>query len=103
MSDSVQAQPKSKVSVKPFGKLTDGQEVSLYTLSNKNGVTMTVMNYGGIITSLSVPDNNGKIEDVVLGYDSLSGYVKSNPYFGSLVGRYGNRIGKGKFSIDGKQ
>lgn len=85
----------------PFGKLPDGQEVSLYTLKNKNGIEMQVMNYGAIITSLKAPDKNGVFEDIVLGYDSLSQYLKATPYFGAIVGRYGNRIAKGKFSIDG--
>ena len=60
------------------------------------------MNYGGIVTSLMVPDKNGKFDDVVLGYDNLDSYVKDSPYFGAIVGRYGNRIGKGKFTLDGK-
>src|SRR5688572_13796061 len=85
----------------PFGKLPDGQEVSLYTLKNKNGVEMQVINYGAIITSLKTPDKNGVFEDIVLGYDSLSHYLKATPYFGAIVGRYGNRIAKGKFTLDG--
>jgi aldose 1-epimerase len=92
-----------KVTSRPFGALPDGKEVTLYTLKNSQGVEMSVMNYGGIIVSLKVPDKNGKLDDVVLGYDSLSGYLKSNPYFGALIGRYGNRIAKGKFSLDGVQ
>jgi aldose 1-epimerase len=95
--------PKATLRVQSFDKMPDGTEVSLYTLKNKNGIEMSVMNYGGIITKLLVPDRNGNLEDVVLGYDSLSGYMKSNPYFGALIGRYGNRIAGGKFSIDGKQ
>lgn len=83
-----------------FGSLPDGQQVDLYTLKNKNGMSMQVINYGGIITTLSVPDKNGTIEDIVLGYDSLSQYLKDSPYFGALVGRYGNRIAKGKFTLD---
>jgi len=86
----------------PFGTLPDGQAVDRYTLTNKNGVEMQVINYGGIITSLRVPDKNGVVEDVVLGYDSLSGYLKTTPYFGAIVGRYGNRIANGKFKLDGK-
>jgi aldose 1-epimerase len=80
--------------------LPDHRIVIRYTLTNKNGIQMQVMNYGGIITSLKVPDKNGKIEDIVLGYDSFSDYVKESPYFGALIGRYGNRIAKGKFKID---
>jgi aldose 1-epimerase len=103
---AVQEEVKStseKVTSRPFGALPDGQAVTLYTLKNSQGVEMSVMNYGGIIVSLKVPDKNGKLDDVVLGYDSLSGYLKSNPYFGALIGRYGNRIAKGKFSLDGVQ
>jgi aldose 1-epimerase len=103
MSDTVQTQSKKNITVNSFGKLPDGTAVSLYTLTNANGMTMTVMNYGGIITSLKAPDKNGVFEDVVLGYDSLAGYLKSSPYFGALIGRYGNRIAKGKFSLDGKE
>jgi aldose 1-epimerase len=102
MADTTQAQTKASVTSAPFGKLGDTTDVSLFTLKNSGGMTMTVMNYGGIITSLTAPDKNGTFEDVVLGYDSLSGYLKSSPYFGALIGRYGNRIGKGKFSLDGK-
>jgi len=90
------------ISKEPFGTLPDGQAVDRYTLTNKNGVVMQVINYGGIITSLRVPDKNGVSEDVVLGYDSLSGYLKATPYFGAIVGRYGNRIANGKFKLDGK-
>lgn len=86
----------------PFGQMEDGKPVTLYTLKNKNGVEMSVMNYGGIVVSLKVPDKNGKIEDVVLGYDSLAPYVRNSPFFGALIGRYGNRIAKGKFKLDGK-
>lgn len=91
------------VTVTDFGKLPDGNTNRLYTMINKNGVEMRVMNYGGIITHLFVPDRDGKMEDVVLGYDSLKGYVDNNPYFGSLIGRFGNRIAKGKFSLDDKE
>lgn len=86
-----------------FGTLPDGREVKSYTLKNKNGVEMKVINYGGIITHLKTPDKNGALEDIVLGYDSLAGYLKSTPYFGALVGRYGNRIANGKFKVDGKE
>jgi len=75
--------------------------VDLYTLTNANGVEMKVTNYGGIVTSLKVPDKYRNLGDVVLGYDNLQDYVKSNPYFGCIVGRYGNRIGKAKFTLNG--
>ena len=84
-----------------FGLMPDGQEVYEYTLINKNGIEVRVINYGGIITSIIAPDKNGVMEDIVLGYDSLSGYLKETPYFGAIVGRYGNRIANGKFTLDG--
>jgi aldose 1-epimerase len=98
---SLQAATPS-ITVKPFGKLADGQKADLYTLTNKNGATATISNYGGIVTSLTMPDRYGKFADVVLGFDSLTKYVKDSPYFGCLVGRYGNRIAKGKFTLDGQ-
>ncbi|MDP4282366.1 MAG: aldose epimerase family protein [Bacteroidota bacterium] len=84
-----------------FGKV-DGQEADLYTLSNPNGITIKITNYGGIITSVIVPDKNGKTGDIVLGYDNLKSYLEKTPYFGALVGRYGNRIANGTFTLDGK-
>ncbi len=86
-----------------FGTLPDGSIAELFTLKNKNGVEAKITNYGGIVVSLKVPDRNGKFEDVVLGYDSLADYMKATPYFGCIVGRYGNRIAKGKFTLDGKE
>ncbi|HNS16670.1 MAG TPA: aldose epimerase family protein [Bacteroidales bacterium] len=86
----------------PFGQLQDNTQVYLFTLTNANGVILKVTNYGGIITSLEVPDINGQREDVVLGYDNLEGYLNETPYFGAIVGRYGNRIAGGKFILDGK-
>lgn len=95
--------PSKDVTVEPFGKLSDGTPISLYTMRNSKGIVMRVMNYGGIIVSLEVPDRDGNLVDVLLGYDSLQAYEKGNPFFGSLVGRYGNRIAKGKFVLDGKE
>ena len=86
-----------------FGKLPGAPEVNLYTLVNHSGITLKVTNYGCRLTSLLLPDKSGKCADVVLGFDSLSGYLSNNPYFGAVVGRYGNRIAKGKFEIDGNQ
>ena len=86
-----------------YGTTEDGTPVDLYTLVNENGVEMKVTNYGGIITELRVPDKNGDLGDVVLGFDSLEDYITSNPFFGALVGRYGNRIANGKFSLDGEE
>jgi aldose 1-epimerase len=84
-----------------FGKTPDGQAIDLYTLTNRNGMKVTITNYGGRVVSLLVPDRTGKVADVVLGFDDLSGYLAQNPYFGALVGRYANRIAGGEFSLDG--
>ena len=81
----------------------DNKEVLLYTLKNKNGMTIKISNYGGIITLLLIPDKSGKTGDIVLGYDSLKDYLKTTPYFGAIVGRYANRIAKGSFTLDGKK
>lgn len=86
-----------------FGKLPDGREVHKYTLMNKTGASAEIIDYGAIVVSLRVPDKNGKIGDVVLGYDNVEGYMNGTAYFGAIVGRYGNRIGKGKFQLDGKE
>lgn len=84
-----------------FGNAPGGEAVELITLTNAHGVELRAMTYGAIIVSLKVPDRAGQLGDVVLGYNSLAGYVKSSPYFGAVVGRYGNRIAKGKFTLDG--
>ncbi|MGI8671848.1 MAG: aldose epimerase family protein [Luteitalea sp.] len=86
----------------PFGTLPNGQAVEAFTLTNANGMEVKAITYGGIITSLRVPDKAGQLGDVVLGYDSLQGYVDKSPFFGCIVGRYGNRIGKGRFTLDGR-
>jgi aldose 1-epimerase len=101
-ADSTKETSVSNIVKENFGKLGDGTPVFRYTLKNANGIEMQVMNYGGIITSLKTPDKNGVKEDIVLGYDSLSDYLKASPYFGALIGRYGNRIANGKFTLDGK-
>jgi len=86
-----------------FGQTADGTQVDKYVLSNEIGMQASIITYGAIIQSLLVPDRNGKIEDVTLGYDKLEDYIKDSPYFGAIVGRYGNRIAKGKFSLDGEE
>ena len=83
-----------------FGKLPSGEELQLYTLTNKNGMEARIMTYGGIVVSLKVPDREGKLGDVVLGFDGLDSYVQQSPYFGALIGRYGNRIAGGMFELD---
>jgi aldose 1-epimerase len=90
-----------KLTKRLFGKTPGGEEVDLYTLSNSKGMSVSIITLGGIVTSLSVPDKAGVPGDVVLGFDSLEGYLKGHPYFGAIVGRYGNRIGKGKFTLNG--
>lgn len=84
----------------PFGKTADGQAVDAFTLKNTNGIEVQVITYGGIITSIKAPDRNGAIDDIVLGFDSIDGYVKGHPFFGAIIGRYGNRIARGRFTID---
>ena len=85
-----------------FGNAPDGTPAYLYTLKNSHGMEARITTFGGIVTSLKVPDRNGKLDDVVLGFDSPGDYVKHHDYFGALIGRYGNRIAKGKFTLDGK-
>ena len=98
---------KGKMDIKKadFGKTNDGQNVDIYTLTNAHGIEASITTYGGTLVSLKVPDRNGALGDVLLGHHSLKGYLnrETHPYFGSLIGRYGNRIGKGKFSIDGTE
>lgn len=91
-----------KIHKESFGEV-EGKTVAIYTLTNTNKVEMKISTYGGIVTSFKLPDRNGKLADVVLGYNNLEGYVEENPYFGSIIGRYGNRIGNAKFSLDGQE
>ncbi len=93
---------KVSITEKPFGTF-NGEAVTEYTLTNAAGMQVSILNYGGTVTKIITKDKDGKDGDVILGYDSLSGYLqKGNPYFGCLVGRYGNRIAKGHFTLDGK-
>jgi aldose 1-epimerase len=89
------------VTRQPFGKTPDGTEAEIFTLKNSNGIEVRVTNYGGIITSIATPDRHGEFADIVLGFDTLSEYLAPHPYFGSVVGRYANRIADGRFTIDG--
>ncbi|HXJ93521.1 MAG TPA: aldose epimerase family protein [Terriglobia bacterium] len=86
-----------------FGKMPDGETVNIYTLTNRSGMQVAITNYGGRIVSLIVPDRSGHMDDVVLGFDNLDQYLATNPFFGALVGRYANRIGGAKFTLDGKE
>ncbi len=85
-----------------FGKMPDGTVIESFTLTNAQGMEVRAITYGGIITSIRVPDRAGKLDDVVLGYDNLEGYLAKSPFFGAIIGRYGNRIGKASFTLDGK-
>jgi aldose 1-epimerase len=86
----------------PFGTMPDGTEVDIYTLTNSLGMEVTVLTYGGILQSIKVPDRRGRFENVTLGFDNLEDYVERNdPYFGAIIGRYGNRIGGASFTLDG--
>ncbi len=95
--------PRDEISERAFGQTKEGTRVSLFTLRNARGAEARISNYGGLVISLKVPDRNGKLVVVVLGYDNLASYLKETPYFGALIGRYGNRIAKGKFTLDGKE
>ncbi|NLJ84077.1 MAG: galactose mutarotase [Halanaerobiaceae bacterium] len=92
-----------EVTIAPFGVLPDGKEVFQYTFGNKNGLKVTAINYGGIITKVFLPDKNGEFSDIVLGYDNLEDYLADSPFFGALIGRFGNRIANGRFVLDGKE
>jgi len=92
----------STTSQRHYGKLANGENVTLVTLRNAHGLEIDVISYGGIITRMMVPDANGRLGDIVLGLDTLEEYVESNPYFGAIIGRYGNRIANGRFTLDGE-
>jgi aldose 1-epimerase len=91
----------TRVTTVPFGQTRDGVDVTAYTLTNANGIELQVLSYGGLITSLKVPDRAGALGDVVLGYDALEGYLIKNPFFGALVGRCANRLARGRFTLHG--
>jgi aldose 1-epimerase len=92
---------ESRISETRFGKTSDGVSVNIYTLTNRNGMEARITNYGGILVSLRAPDRNGRFADVIDGFDSLDGYLNQGPYFGAIVGRYANRIGKARFTLNG--
>jgi aldose 1-epimerase len=95
------AMSQATITKEPFGNLKDGRAVSLYTLAAKDGASVRITNFGGIIVSIDVPDRSGKLDSVVLGKDSIAEYEAGHPFFGCLTGRYANRIAKGKFTLDG--
>ena len=95
------SQQSLSVSRAPFGTLPDGRAVELFTLTNAHGIEIRAMTYGAIITTIYTPDRNGHRDDIVLGFDSVAGYLSGSPYFGAVVGRYANRIAGGHFTLDG--
>jgi len=109
LSCKLMPKEEEKVTIKPMTEKTlygmiGADSVFQYTLTNKNGMVVKILNYGGTVTDIITPDKNGKMGNVILGYDSLSGYLQTgNPFFGSLVGRYANRIANAKFTLDGKE
>src|SRR6185369_15574953 len=101
VSSALLVHAQAGITKQSFGKTADGQNVDLYTLRNVHGVEAKITNYGGIVTSLKVPDRRGKFDDVVLGFNDVDSYLKGHPYFGAIIGRYGNRIAKGRFTLNG--
>jgi aldose 1-epimerase len=91
-----------EIAREPFGTMPDGQAVERFRLTNAGGMTVEAIGYGGIITSIRVPDRDGRMDDVVLGFDTLEGCLGEHPFFGAIIGRYGNRIGAGTFTLDGQ-
>ena len=100
------SRPGMAASVEPpgksaWGKTPDGRDVEIYTLRNRKGAEARIMNYGGVVVSLKVPDRRGTLGDIVAGFDKFQDYLKPPPYFGAIIGRYGNRIGNARFSLNG--
>lgn len=98
-----QQTPSARIERRLFGKMPSGEEIDLYTLTNSKGLEAGIITYGARLASLKTPDRAGHLADIVLGFDTLDGFVKDNPYFGAIVGRYGNRIARGKFTLVGKE
>lgn len=92
----------ASVTREAFGRMPDGAAVDVFTLTNAHGLEIRAITYGGIIVSIRTPDRSGRLGDIALGYDTLDGYVKNNPYFGCITGRYANRIARGRFTLDGQ-
>lgn len=102
-SESDSSKNHMNITQQHFGNLDDGREVHLFTLVNSNGVEVQITNYGGIITTLKTPDRSGTLENIVLGFDNFQDYLGEHPYFGALIGRYGNRIANGHFKLEGTE
>jgi aldose 1-epimerase len=103
ITGAVSLNAATKISHADFGKMPDGAAIQIYTLTNSHGLEAKIITYGGAVVSLKTPDKSGKMGDIVNGFDSLAGYLQPEPYFGALIGRYGNRIGKAQFSLGGKE
>lgn len=101
-TDKPEGNATMKIETSPFGKTADGQPATLYTCVNANGLKLAMTDFGATVVSLETPDRDGKLANITLGFPSLEGYLQRHPYFGSTVGRYGNRIAGGKFSLDDK-
>ncbi len=101
-SGAIAADGPKAPTAEAFGKTTDGTAVEVFTLTNTNGIKLRAMTYGAIVLSIETPDRDGKLADIVLGFNTVDEYIKDTPYFGAVVGRYGNRIADGKFSLGGK-
>jgi len=93
--------PQGTIVTQNYGTLADGRTARLYTLTNAHGLTATLTDFGATLVSLKTPDRNGRLADITLGYDTLAGWVNDGSYMGTTVGRYGNRIAKGQFTLDG--
>ena len=91
------------ITTKPFGQMPNGQAVTQYTMTNKSGASVSLIDFGGIVTNIIVPDKNGKLADVALGCDNLEGYLVDHGCMGDTVGRYGNRIAAGRFTLEGPE
>jgi aldose 1-epimerase len=100
---TTETKPGMSIAKTSFGKTEDGQEIDLYTCTNANGLVVKLTNYGAIVVSVETPDRDGKLANITLGFDKLDGYLQRHPYFGATVGRYCNRIAKGKFTLDGQE
>lgn len=94
---------RTSITQAPFGQLTDGTPITQFTLTNAHGLLARIIDFGGIVTELHAPDREGRLADIVLGFDTLAPYQGDSPYFGALIGRFGNRIARGRFTLDGRE
>jgi len=102
-SKNMKKEKTMRIQKKLFGKMPDGTKIYQFKLKNKNNLMVSIINYGGIINSIKIPDKNGKFDDIVLGFNCLKKYLAEHPYFGAIIGRYANRIADGEFTLNDKQ